>query len=154
MAAIDRDLLLADVKMFLGYISEEEPGPNVLSDASILVVAESVILKVGDDDEFYPIVLCKTLKACATQNKVLATIDPNRGLRREESNKREIEWFDTDPVEYWKDYIAGLPELCETFGVDVVASKHTGVFYANVSRPVLAPATERYFEMPYPEDLE
>ncbi len=140
MAAIDRDLLLAEVKFYLGYLSEEEPGPNVLPDSIILSTAEIIILKVGDDDEFYAEVKCKTIKACAEQNQAMAAIDPNRGLRREESNKREIEWFNTDPVDFWGDYLDRLPTLCAAFGYCDLPSPNKGRFYTSVALPIRYPA--------------
>jgi hypothetical protein len=148
MAVIDRDLLLTEVKFYLGYVDEFNTGPNALPDSVILSIAESVILEVGDDDLFYAEVKCKTIKKCAVQNKVLASINRGRGVRREESNKREVEWFQgSDPVAYWTDYINMLPELCSSFGYCELPSASAGGFYANISRPVVAPACPDYYKM-------
>ena len=149
MAAIDRDLLLAEVKFYLGYVDETNTGPNLLPDSVILTLAESVILQVGDDDVYYAEVKCKTLEKCAIQNKVLATINGGRGIRREESNFREVEWFNgADPVNYWKDYLDSLPDLCNSFGYCNLPSKYAGALFANVSRPVVSPACSDFYKMP------
>lgn len=148
MAAIDRDLLLAEVKFYLGNISEGDTGPNVLPDSIILSLSESVILQVGDDDTLYAEVKCKTLEKCALQNKAMATLNSRRGVRREKSNLREIEWMDgVDSGSYWDDYLKALPDLCNSFGYCYLPSKHSGALYANVSRPVVAPSCTGYYQM-------
>lgn len=143
MAAIDRDLLLSEVKFYLGYLSPEEPGPNVLPDSIILSVAESIILEVGDDDVYYAEVKCKTIKNCATQNQAMSTIDTTRGIRREESNNREVEFFETNPVEFWQDFLDRLPALCCSFGYCELPSPSRGRFYVSVAKPIRYPAGSR-----------
>jgi hypothetical protein len=157
MAAIDRDALLAEVKFYLGYVDETNKGPNLLPDSIVLSLAESVILEVGDDDDvYYAEVKCKTLEKCAIQNKALSTIKGGRGVRREESNFREIEWFQgADAINYWQDYLDNLPDLCKSFGYCPLVSKYAGALYANVSRPVVAPSCPDYYKMPtYSNDCE
>lgn len=143
MAAIDRDLLLAEVKFYLGYVDEFNPGMNVLPDATILTIAESIILEVGDDDLFYPEVKCKTIQACAIQNQTLSKVNRGRGVRREESNKREVEFFNDDPSTYWQDFLDMLPSLCSSFGYCDLPSAYKGRFYTSVAKPVRYPAGAR-----------
>lgn len=137
---IDRELLLSEVKFYLGYISVEEAGPNILPDAIILSTAESIILKVGDAAEKYAEIKCKTLKACAEQNLAMSSIDPSRGLKKDKSNYREVEWFNTDPTDYWQDYLDSLPTLCNTFGYCELPSTYKGRFYTSVAKPIRFPA--------------
>ena len=133
MASIDRDKLVGSVLFYLG-------DANVLPDEIILATCESVILEVGDDDEFYPEILCKSIKACAIQNKVLSTTDNRRGIKREKSHNREVEWYKTNPTEYWKEFINSLPELCAAFGYCGLPSVYKGMFISNVAVPVRYPA--------------
>jgi hypothetical protein len=62
VSVIDRDELLVDIKLPL-------PSSNVFTDAEILVLAERVISTVGDDDEYYEEVVCKSLKSIAINNR-------------------------------------------------------------------------------------
>lgn len=109
MAAIDRPTLLADTKLWL-------PDSNVLSDAQISFINESVITSVGDDDQYYGEVLCKSLQACANANKALTTVDSGN-VTRERVGSVEI-YYDSQE-DTWSKYIAALPNICITFGYEL-----------------------------------
>lgn len=119
MAAIDRQTLLTDVKMWL-------PATNVLTDEQILVLAEQVISEVGDDDEFYEEIRCKTLRSCGEVNKSLASGNGMKGVRRQKSYQRELENHENyDPASNWADWLDNLPCLCNSLGYDGLASKRS-----------------------------
>ena len=110
MAAIDRQQLLADVKLWL-------PASNVLTDAQILALAEKVISDVGDDDQYYDEILCKTLQACGKANKSLASGNGQKGIKRQKSYNREQELHSGyNPADNWDDWLNNLPCLCSTLG--------------------------------------
>ena len=133
MAAIDRDKLVDSVIFYLGEA-------NILPDEIILATCESVILEVGDDDQFYAEILCKSIRACAIQNKVISTTNSGRSRKREKSHNREIEWYKSDPSDYWKEFIDYLPELCASFGYCGLPSAFKGMFITSVAVPVRYPA--------------
>ncbi len=112
---IDRNQLLADIKFYL-------PDSNILTDTQILAIAENVIAAVGDDEDNYAEVLCKSLKACAIVNKSKATVDSD-GTKKEKVGDVEIERFQTpDGQSVWDNYIDSLDDLCPTFGYTVIKS--------------------------------
>jgi len=133
MAAIDRPTLLADVKKYLG-------DANALDDATILELGEEVISEVGDDDEYYKEIRCKTLKAAATVNQALSTVELGRGVRKEESYERLVEWQNgSDIADYWGDYLDRLPRLCEALGYCGLTSNAGVGFFANVPTTIVVP---------------
>ena len=133
MPAIDRDQLLGDVK-------EELSQANILSEARILAIAESVILKVGDDDQYYPEVFCKTLKGAAELNKARAVIHSKRSFKREETYERVLERFPNfDPVKYWDEYLKSVGDVCIAYGYNGMRSGVSYGFYANVPTKIVAP---------------
>lgn len=112
---IDRDQLLADIKFYL-------PDSNILTDPQLLVIAENVIAAVGDDEDYYAEVLCKSLRACAVVNKSKATVDTD-GTKKEKVGDVEIERFQTTAGQsVWDDYIDSLNDLCPTFGYQITKS--------------------------------
>lgn len=134
MAAIDRPTLLADVKKYL-------TDANILDDATILELAEDVISDVGDDDTYYKEIRCKTIKKSAEVNQVLYTVDGGRGIKKEESYERLVEFQNgSDPSKYWEDYLNRLPQLCTALGYCGLNSRYGGMFKANVATPVRIPA--------------
>lgn len=133
MAVIDRPTMLADVILYL-------PQENVLSDTLLLSLIESVILKVGDDDQYYSEILCKSLQAAAILNKSKSSTSSG-AVKREKSHGREVEWFDTSEFRLWDDYIDSLPLVCPLLpggGYAIRSSKSFG-FYGNVADPVNVP---------------
>lgn len=134
MPAIDRDVLLADVKKYVG-------DANTLDDATILELAEDVISEVGDDDTYYKKVRCLTIKKVAEVNQAMATVGLGRGIKREESYDRVIEWSNgSDPVTYWGDFLDRLPKLCSALGYCGLNSRYAGRFKVNVATPIRVPA--------------
>lgn len=134
MAVIDRPTLLADVKKYLG-------DANVLDDATILELGEDVILKVGDDDTHYKEIRCKTLKATMELNKHFSITDGSRGIKKEVSYEREVEYFNgSDFSKYWQERLNDLPDLCALLGYCGLKSRYYGMFKANVATPVRVPA--------------
>ena len=148
MAVIDRDKVVNNVLFYLG-------DANCLSPDMILDICNSVILKMEEDDEkYYPDVLCLTLKNTAIQNKAMATLNTGRGVRREKSNNREIEFFNGNATEYWDEFLTALPDLCSSFGSCCLASRSAGMTYFNVSRPVTPPTSSDFYKMRYPENCD
>lgn len=133
MPTIDRSLLLSDVT--------EELGPaNTLSDSRINAIGESVISKVGDDDTFYPEVFCKTLRDAAVLNRQRAISAQGRGVKREKSYDREIEWFETvDSVDYWDQYLDSVGDVCILYGYNGLSSPAGLGFYAHVGPEIKVP---------------
>lgn len=139
MAVIDRQVMLAHV---LDYLPQE----NILSDDIILTVIENVILRVGDDDEFYSEILCKVLQAVAHLNKSKAGMSQG-SVKREKSHGREIEWFESSGFHSWDSFLDSLPDVCLYLpggGYDMRSTKSYG-FYANVADPVRAPKKSRAY---------
>lgn len=133
MAAIDRDQLLSDIKEELGEA-------NILTDSRILLIAESVISIVGDDDIYYPEVFCKTLRNAATLNRQRALTGLGRGVKKEESYERVIEWFEgSDPVSYWDEFLKTVGDVCILYGYTGLTSSSGVGFYANVSPKIKVP---------------
>ena len=108
MATIDRAILLADEKLYL-------PAGNVLTDAQMNSINESVIRQVGDDDSKYAEVLCKSLRAIAIANQSKFAVD-GRGLKREKVDQVEVERFETLGQDPWQDFINSLKDLCPILG--------------------------------------
>lgn len=148
MAVIDRDKVVTNVLFYLG-------DANQLSPEMILDICNSVILKMEEDDEkYYPDVLCLTLKYAAIQNKSMSTLSTGRGVRREKSHNREIEFYSDNPSKYWTDFLDSLPDLCSSFGSCCLLSRGVGVVHFNVSRPVTPPTDSTFYKMKYPKSYE
>ena len=129
---INRSTLLADTKLYL-------PEYNTLTDAQISSINEAVISDVGDDDEYYSELLCKSLKACAQLNQALSASTGD--IKREKSFQREIEFYDSNSDGLWDDYIKSLATICPLLpggGYKPNFTTNHG-FYANVSDPVCFP---------------
>lgn len=108
MATIDRNQLLADIKLWL-------PESNVFSDAQILQISELVITRVGDDDSKYPEVLCKSLNAVGQANLAKHSVD-GASLRKEKVGDN-MEEYDTSVMkDVWKGFIKSLKDICPIFG--------------------------------------
>lgn len=108
---IDRELLLEKILFWLPVDS------NVLTDEEIMMLAESIILQVGDDEKYFAEVLCKTLYAVAIANEARQSM-VNAGIKRERVGRvSEIEYFGGVNASFWKDYIQNkLPHICPLFG--------------------------------------
>jgi hypothetical protein len=110
MAAIDRDQLLSDVKLWL-------PESNVLTDAEMLQIIELVIQYQlpEDDDQYYAMALCLSLRAIAIANNARYQVDV-AGKRKEEVGDVEIQWFEGTSGNVWPNYIDSLKDVCPLFG--------------------------------------
>jgi hypothetical protein len=110
MAAIDRDQLLSDAKLWL-------PESNVLSDAEMLQIIEFVIQNQipADDDQYYAEALCKSLRAIALANNARYQVD-SAGKRKEQVGDVEVQWFERTSVNVWPNYIDSLKDICPLFG--------------------------------------
>lgn len=107
MATIDRDKLLTDAYLWL-------PDQNILTDEQILNISEFIIAKVGDDDIYYPEVLCKLLGAVADANGSKAAVSLG-GLKRQKVRGHEKEYTES-VVNIWKNYKKSLQQICPIFG--------------------------------------
>ena len=132
---IDRPTLLADTK---GYL----PDSNILSDPQITVINENVISVVGDEEDYYSEVLCKSLQAAARMNQALDPSSGSGSIKREKSWQREIEFYDTvSTKDEWEVYLKNLPNVCPYLpggGYKGLKSALVGA-YASVSDPVKVP---------------
>lgn len=137
MATIDRQVLLADVNVWLHE-------SNILSQAQLTSLAESVILKVGDDDIYYSEVLCKTLMAAAKANKALSA--GGNDIKREKTYMEEIEYHNRTDSGLWDQYLESLPDVCPLLpgGGYSPRSPNSYGFYANVSDKVKVPDFSNY----------
>lgn len=130
MATIDRDQLLQDTKAWL-------PSQFNLPDSMILVINETVILRIGDDDTFYAQILCECLKANATKMMVEYAVSAS-GLKREKTGQVEVEWYNNAGTNPWKDYIASLyTDVCPLFGYS--PTKSTSLVGKAISIPYIFP---------------
>jgi hypothetical protein len=126
---IDKDQLCSDVCSWL-------PSENQLTESQILSLAEIVISNVGDEEENYAEVRCKTLRACGEMNKQMAVTSTS--IRREKSLNREIEFYQGNSKKNWDDWLKSLPTLCANLGYTDLAAKSSYGFYGNISPPVTA----------------
>lgn len=117
MAAIDRDQLLADVKFWL-------PDQTTLSDQDILQIAELVIAQVGDDDQYYGEVFCKTLQACLEYGKGIHE-GTSSGKRRERVGGVEVEVDDYKSSDAWQNRLDNLNGICPLYGYSPSTSSST-----------------------------
>lgn len=137
MPTIDRVLLVAETKEELG-------AANVLSDSRLTTIGESVISKVGDDDTYYPEILCKTIRDSAIRNRSRYALNTDQALKRLESNERVVEWYGADPVSYWDNFLDMLPDLCATLGYCDLSSSSGLGFYGNISPEITVPDCPEY----------
>lgn len=128
-----------DISNILMHVDMYVPGENVLTDEQIMCVAESVILKVGDEDENYSEVLCKTLQAIGIINKTKASTSTGT-VKREKSHGREIEFFSLSSDEIWDSFADSLVDLCPILpgGGYSIRSPRANGFLGSVSDPVTA----------------
>ena len=123
MAVIDQDKLLADINCWL-------PDANTLSDNQLAFIAQSVTAEVGDDNENYGEVLCKSLKACAEMNDAMAAVDDGNITRERVGN---VETYYDSKAETWKAYITSLPTICSLFGYELAGTIGMKVSTGNVN---------------------
>ena len=107
MATIDREVLLADLNFWL-------PSSNKIDDTGLTKISDLVITAIGDDEDNYEEILCKSLKACANKNKVDSNVASDT-LKKFKYGGTEEEYFRTSNGG-WESYIEDLPELCLSFG--------------------------------------
>ena len=88
MAVIDRDKLLSDASLWL-------PLSNMLTDAQMEAIAELLISIIGDDDKFYPEVLCKFLGAIADANIARAVGGDPNGYTQERVGDHSVSFGNT-----------------------------------------------------------
>jgi hypothetical protein len=121
MATIDRDVLEADIDLYMR-------SDNVLTSNQIATLYEKVITTVGDDDDNYEEVLCKSLKSIANVNKAKAT--SSGGLKSTKiQGKIEESYFQSGERESWEDYLNALPDVCAEFGYTGLTQYTTGFMY-------------------------
>lgn len=97
--------VLADISILL-------PESNVLTEAQMLNIIDRIILSVGDEDEKYGEVCCKSLKVIGEVN--LAKVAVDRGsLKREKVGDHEEEYLSAPNSNgSWQDFIDSLSDLC------------------------------------------
>lgn len=109
MATIDRDKLLTDVKAWL-------PSSQTLTDSIILLLNETIITSIADDDTYYLQILCESIKASARKMMVDYSIDSS-GLKKEKTNMVEVEYYNLSSKNPWKDYYNNVErDVCPMFG--------------------------------------
>jgi len=110
MATIDRDVLLAEEKIYL-------PETNVLTDEQMMTINDMVIANevTADDEIYHAEALCKCLRALGNINLSKATTGSS-GIKRDKVGDVETEWFDSTNTSGWKEFIDSLSTLCPMFG--------------------------------------
>lgn len=111
MATIDRNQLLADIKLWL-------PEANVFTDAQIIQISELVITQVGDDNSKYAEVLCKSLQAVGQANLAKHSVD-GASLRKEKVGEHMEEYDSSVMKDIWKDFLKSLKDICPIFGFNI-----------------------------------
>lgn len=110
MAVIDRDKLLSDARLWL-------PLSNMLTDAQMEAIAELLISIIGDDDKFYPEVLCKFLGAIADANIARAVGGDPNGYTQERVGDHSVSFGNGSEWRYaWKSFRDSLKTICPLFG--------------------------------------
>jgi hypothetical protein len=127
VAIIDRAQLLSDMKLYL-------PPQNVLSDTELANIGESVITQVGDDEDNYPEVLCKSLRAAAIVNQS-KTIVSSSTLESEKVGGISQKLIAGAGENAWPKYIKSLSALCPILGYTGLPSA-IGI-YINPGDPVI-----------------
>lgn len=130
MATIDRDMLLADIKMVL-------PSDNVLTDDQMLIVIERVILLVGDDTMYYGEVACKSMRSIADINAGKADVDIGK-LKREKVGDNEEERFESSTGgQTWNDFRDSLKGICPVmFGYSFPSGKGMYINSGKIPNPL------------------
>jgi len=108
MAAIDRVELLEDVKLYIR-------SDNIFTDSQINKFIDRVVSVVGDDDQYYEEVLCKSLRVIATNNKSQVTSSGSIKSRKIDDTLEES-FYQGDNSGTWDDYLNTLPDVCTGFG--------------------------------------
>lgn len=134
---IDTDAMNAHLISFLPY-------ENELSDSELEDIVTSVITIVGDNEDNYSEVLCKSLRNAGIINKAKSSISVG-SIKREKSHQREVEFFNSDPGELWDSFLNSLVDVCPILpGGGYTIPSRTGVgFYANVSEKVTIPRSRK-----------
>ena len=106
MAALDRQALLDDTKLYL-------PDGNVLSDLELSRLVDHVVdFQIpADDDQYYSEALCKILRAAALLNRSKVSVDES-GLKREKVGGTEFERHNISTVSSWETYLDSLADVC------------------------------------------
>lgn len=118
MAAIDRDLLLEDVNLYMR-------SDNVFTDDQMNSMIDNVISDVGDDDGNYSEVLCKSLKSIANANKLKSSdVTSYKSIRTEELWE---EFHKGDYTNTWDAYLDSLEDVCTDLGYDGSSLSAVGI---------------------------
>lgn len=122
MAAINRTELLEDVKMYMR-------SDNVFTDAQMNKMVDYVISVVGDNDDNYEEVLCKSLRSIAVNNKAKSSdVGQQKSIRTEDL---EEEFFKGNNNSSWDSYLDSLDDVCASFGYTELEAYTTGFMYIN-----------------------
>jgi hypothetical protein len=109
---IDREQLLADLKVWL--LPE-----NPLTDEQIMVIAELIISRIGDDEIYYGEVFCKTLELLARRViTILSGSTTSGNKRREKTDEVEVEWYNSigSALNGWNNLLSDLSNICPLYG--------------------------------------
>lgn len=92
------------------------PSQNILTEAQLLGIAQTLIDKYGDDDSNLGLIKCEFLKQVGIQNGVIGSLSSG-SMKREKLGDHEIEYFQGSTVD-WQSYIKAVKEdLCPMFGI-------------------------------------
>jgi len=117
MGAIDRDILLADIKFWL-------PSSNTIDDTGLTKLSEYVITEVGDDDTKYAEILCKSLKSSALKNESDSGVNTS-SLKKFKYGSTEEEYF-KGSKNIWSTWIDNIDKTCAQFGYIIETVDDTG----------------------------
>ena len=114
-STVNMNKLLADVKFWI-------PESNNLSDDEITMLINLTINRVGDEDEKYAEVACKSLKLAALKNQSAYYVDVS-STKREKTGDVEIERFEGSGADPWKEFIKSVnDEICPLMGYNLPTS--------------------------------
>lgn len=108
--AVTAEQVLAEIEVFI-------PSNNVLTEAQMLVIIQTIIDQVGDDDSNLAEIKCKSLEAIGIINLSKATSTISTGLKKEKVGNTEVEYFGAGQSNNgWQDFLDSLKLVCPLFG--------------------------------------
>lgn len=119
---INRATLLEDVKTRMR-------SDNVFTDSQMQGFISYLVTSIGDDDDNYSEILCKSLRTIAENNAALAT--ETGAYKKIRTEELEEEFYQGSNANTWDDYLGRLDTLCASFGYTELETYTTGFMCIN-----------------------